>query len=236
MKQGSRSALSHIYDEWHASIGPSGEATSPWHEMVKRHLPVMTGLTVLEIGCGRGEMTNWLVCQLPDLAIGADFSSTAVRLARSSRSGTSASFLAADITAIPAAENAFDLIVSCETVEHVVHPQRALTELYRVLHPAGVLLLTTPNYLNLIGLYRGYLRMRGRTFTEAGQPVNNFTSVPRVYWWLRRAGFSVEKIYTIGHYMPWPGRPPRRFPSLDSEAMPGRWLGHHSFFIARKTS
>ncbi len=46
------------------------------------------------------------------------------------------------------ANNTFDLVISNNTLEHVLNPQSALFELYRVLKPQGQLLITVPFYLD----------------------------------------------------------------------------------------
>ena len=51
---------------------------------------------------------------------------------------------------IPAEDNEFDVIVSFETIEHVVDPNRFLDECIRVCKPGGVIIISTPskgNYL-----------------------------------------------------------------------------------------
>ena len=49
----------------------------------------------------------------------------------------------ADIEALEFADESFDLVICCEVLEHV-DDARALPELYRVLRPGGVALITTP--------------------------------------------------------------------------------------------
>ena len=44
---------------------------------------------------------------------------------------------------LPVRSEVFDLVLCTEMLEHVVEPQRAIDEMYRVLKPGGVLLLTT---------------------------------------------------------------------------------------------
>ncbi|MEK6577866.1 MAG: class I SAM-dependent methyltransferase, partial [Bdellovibrionota bacterium] len=45
---------------------------------------------------------------------------------------------------IPFPDNTFDSVICTQVLEHVVHPERAMSELNRVLRPGGVLLLTIP--------------------------------------------------------------------------------------------
>jgi SAM-dependent methyltransferase len=116
----------------------------------------------------------------------------------------------------------------------VPNPPLAVRELARVLRPGGRLFLTTPNYIGTMGLYRGYLRLRGRPFSEIGQPINQFTMLPRTIRWMNRAGLAVLATDAIGHYLPFPRRPPIRLTWLDAPRPLMQWLALHSFVLARK--
>ena len=53
----------------------------------------------------------------------------------------------ADLTALPFAEQSFDLIVCSHVLEHVPDDRAAMREMYRVLRPGGIALIQTPvNY------------------------------------------------------------------------------------------
>ncbi|HET6576056.1 MAG TPA: class I SAM-dependent methyltransferase [Fimbriiglobus sp.] len=235
-------AARDLYDRWHSALGPGDEAGSPWHQLVWRHLDRERDLRVaraLEIGCGRGGFTYWLAAQSPRPTeiVAADFSPAAVELAEresSARGVVGVRWVQADIQAIPFDDSSFDTVFSFETIEHVPDPPRAVRELARVLRPGGRLFLTTPNYLGMMGLYRGYLRVRGRRFTEVGQPINQFTTLLRTIGWVRRAGLRVAATSASGHYLPVPGRPPIRFRWLDAPQPLTKWFGLHSCVVAAK--
>jgi SAM-dependent methyltransferase len=199
----------------------------------------IAGRQVLEIGCGRGSLTRWLIGQpqRPVRLVAADVSETAIRAARAAASELGlppVGWQICDIQALPFLDEVFDTVISCETIEHVPDPRRAVCELARVLRPGGRLLLTTPNYLGPMGLYRGYLRLTGRRYTETGQPINRFTLLPVTRAWVRRAGLEVEGVDGRGHYLPVPGRPPVEVPALGHPQVIMRWFGLHSLVIARK--
>jgi len=44
-------------------------------------------------------------------------------------------------------DSSFDVIISFETIEHIKHYDKFLSELKRVLKPNGVLIMSTPNYI-----------------------------------------------------------------------------------------
>lgn len=51
---------------------------------------------------------------------------------------------------LPFDDNTFDVILFTEVIEHLVYnPQKALKEIYRVLKPDGLVILTTPNAISL---------------------------------------------------------------------------------------
>jgi ubiquinone/menaquinone biosynthesis C-methylase UbiE len=225
------------YDAWHAAVSGAPALETPWHRLVRGALDVrrdLAGRRVLEIACGRGDFAGWCASQPtpPALLVAADFSETAVRLARRQAGGLAparTAFFQADAQAIGLADASFDTVICCETIEHLHHPRRALAELARVLRPGGRLFLTAPNYLGPMGAYRGYLRLTGRRFTEEGQPVNRFLLAPRLRRWVRRAGLRIERADATGHYLPWP----RRAPILLQEHARGLSLfGLHSLTVA----
>jgi 2-polyprenyl-3-methyl-5-hydroxy-6-metoxy-1,4-benzoquinol methylase len=223
------------YDRWHSELPVDDGLSTPWHLLANELLDAdrdLVGRNVLEIGCGRGGYAASL-CRRGARVIASDFSSAALDAARKEFASLDLKWLQADIQELPFDDSAFDTVISCETVEHVPDPPRAIAELARVLRPGGTLVLTTPNYLGSLGLYRGYLKLRGRPFTEAGQPINQFTMIPRTFRWIRQAGLQVEKVRGTGHYLPVPGRPPIRISPLDH--VPGmKLLALHSAFRAVK--
>jgi 2-polyprenyl-3-methyl-5-hydroxy-6-metoxy-1,4-benzoquinol methylase len=230
------------YDAWHARHAVDEEADAPWHLLVRRHLRPeidLAGRRVLEIGCGRGGFSCWLAGQSkpPCELTAADFSDTAVTMGREfgrRKCLDNITWRVADIQELPFADANFDTAISCETIEHVPDPAKAVRELARVLRPGGRLLLTTPNYFSTIGLWRLYLPLRGRRFSECGQPINQFTLIPRTLGWLRRAGLRVTAVDAIGHYLPFPGRPPIHLPRLDNPRSLMKWFAMHSLFVATK--
>lgn len=234
--------LRRSYDDWHGGHEPDLDANAPWYRMVKAFLRPekdMAGRRILEIGCGLGSFAIWIAnhTSRPASVVAADFSAAAiakaVRLAASQES-RGIEWTVADIQNLKRFGSEFDTVISCETVEHVPDPARAIRELARVLRPGGRLYLTTPNYLSTMGLYRGYCWWCGKAFDEGGQPLCNWTLSPKSRSWVTRAGLSVVTTEGVGHYIPVPGRQPVRLASLDRFRLFGRWLAHHTLVVAQK--
>lgn len=235
-------ALRKAYDVWHCSLNVDLTATTPWHGLVQRHLDPtrdICGKTILEIGCGRGELAFWLAAQPfgPHRIVAADISPVAVGKGRAfalERKLRGIEWEVGDIHNLAHASRTFDTVISCETIEHLPEPGRALAELARVLRVGGHLFLTTPNYLGVMGLYRLYLRLTGRKYQEEGQPLNRLTLWPRTLAWVKSAGLVVESLDGVGHYILRRGRAPRPIRTLDRLRWLTRWTALHSLTVAAK--
>lgn len=232
------------YDEWHARYPVDADVDSPWHRLVRQYLDPgrdLAGRRVLEIGCGRGGFACWMAghSTTDGEIIAADFSTTAVEKARAfatERKIGGVRWEVGDIEHLAHDDESFDTVVSCETIEHVPNPRLAIGELARILRPGGRLFLTAPNYLGTLGLYRVFLRMCGRPFTEEGQPINNALLLPLTRAWVARTGLRVRRTAAVGQYLPVHGRPPLTLTWLEQPRGGGplHWVAHHSLIVAEK--
>jgi len=134
------------------------------------------------------------------------------------------------------ANNSFDLIISCETIEHLPDVQAALNEMYRVARPGARLLLTTPNYFNFMGLYELYARLR-HPARQADQPFDRRQWFPQVHRWIRKAGWTIIRTDGTVHQFPFfPGRNPMRWHSLESSRFLRELLSPfaYTYFVAAR--
>jgi SAM-dependent methyltransferase len=233
------------YNRWHDRREEVDNLVSdlnnPWNRFVCENLPDVEDRVVLEIACGRGQLTSFLVSKGARV-IGADISTRALAITRERLRAqmSPAAVVTADACNIPLADNSVDLVISCETVEHTPDPVQVFAEFYRVLKPDGKLILTFPSHLNLTGLYRIYLWLRGRPYNSGVevQPIEQPLLGFRVFSALRRLNFRILLSDSCGHYFLMPGRPPKRIRILESARVLRRLLspfGLHFGVIAERS-
>lgn len=233
------------YDVWHERVFDSApdheDASSPWYQLVRERLGPVVGLRILEVACGRGGF----VCELLRAGAnvtGCDFSAAALRVGHRKLEhlfggANSPRLVQGDAQNLAFADDSFDVVVSCETIEHVPDPWAALREMYRVTRPGGKLFLTTPNYLNFMGLYEIYARFR-HPEREDDQPYDRRQWFPQIRQYVRRSGWSIVHSDGTVHQFPFmPGRNPVGFPGLEKSHILRKLLSplaYHYFLIAEK--
>ena len=232
------------YDRWHRDTyehAEQFEPTAPWHLMARRHIAEgsLHGQQVLEIGCGPGQFALWLARQGGQV-IASDFSGEACRIARKvGGDKVDVRRLDAQNLVEPLGRDRFDLVVCLETLEHVPDHDRALREIVAVTKPGGRIVVSTPNYLGPVGLFRAALRvlytlrLAKAPFTEVGQPVNNVMVGFMRTIKLRRLGCRIDAVEGRVHHMPIPGMS-RQIPFPFMERHPFRYVARHVLVAATR--
>ncbi len=219
------------YDAWHQRVydaDPEHEdASSPWYQLVREQIGDVTGLRILEVACGRGGFAREL-SKRGACVTGCDFSLAAVRVGKeklqTSSNGGSCIFVQGDAQVLPFADELFDIVVSCETIEHVPDVRGALREMCRVARAGGKLFLTTPNYANLMGLYDLYARVR-HPKRKDDQPFDRRQWFVQVRKWVQQAGWTILRSDGTVHQLPViPGHNPVRLKFLEGSRIVRRAL------------
>lgn len=141
----------------------------------------------LDIGCG----TGLILRHLPEGSIGVDINPR--NLERLPKYAPGRTAIIADVQDhLPFADNTFDTITAAEVLEHLVFPEKALSEIYRVLKPGGVFVGSVPQdnwFWNLRSLSVTYHKMG-----QIEEPFHNEMHLPELKSLLATT-FRTFKVY-----------------------------------------
>lgn len=101
------------------------------------------GMRVLDVACGSGIGTQYLLQAGAHNCVGLDIDRAATDYATAKYKDCI--FIRCDATSLCIAEASVDVIISFETIEHVKEQKAFLLECRRVLRPGGTLVCSTPN-------------------------------------------------------------------------------------------
>jgi SAM-dependent methyltransferase len=99
----------------------------------------------LDVGSGEGELLNFISARYTHFrCFACDYTSTLMRLA-----DQTVNIVDLNRDPLPYADNRFALVTCVETIEHLENYRATLREIFRVLRPGGLAVISTPNILNL---------------------------------------------------------------------------------------
>ena len=197
-------------------------------ELWKRHRLPKSRYRVLDVGCGSGGLLAYLRQHHPIQPVGVDlFPGTLPNCVRRGVRLVGA----ADATALPFPDGAFDLVVAQDVVEHIEDDLAALREIRRACAPGGLALILVPAFQFLWSARDVQLR-HYRRYT-----------LPQLAGRVKAAGFElVHRTYTDCCLLPplWAAvrlapRTPEGLANLSGEAAPGsgRLMGGMLLGLAR---
>ena len=174
-----------------------------WRYLARR-LPRVrgTGERVLEVGCGTGGFTMGIASRgYEAVGLSWDTRNQGVAERRAAIAGVkNVTFPICDARELDRhAEyvGAFDVVVCCEVVEHIIDDRRLFRAMYACLKPGGRLYLTTPNYY-YAPMSRG--DMGPFSATEDGWHVRRGYSGAMLHELSGNAGFVVEEISHVSQF------------------------------------
>ena len=173
--------------------------TSPYHQariipMLKMIAEEGEGLKVLDVGCGDGSISKFII-DLGNEVWGIDMDISKLRKAKKKGIKTHKW----DINkGLPYKNNFFDLVQSSRFLEHIYDTEFFLKECARVLKPNGALIITAPNiasFTNRLRIIFGFYPkwIAPSKSWHLGEHIRAFTkSVLKEL--LEKSGFKVEKV------------------------------------------
>jgi 2-polyprenyl-3-methyl-5-hydroxy-6-metoxy-1,4-benzoquinol methylase len=158
-------------------------------EALRDELGGLEGLDVCDVGIGQGLLFDLLAESNPASLVGIDVAWPYL----SRYAGREWRVILANAENIPY-EDAFDLIVSTDVMEHILNIGDFLVSVYRALRPGGMAVLRAPNtedlsmYATLTGATYRFVHLRTFTRRELQRQV-------------RAVGFDIERTFTRGWWL-----------------------------------
>lgn len=123
--------------------GPSMTALEHLH---RYHfvLALVKGMSVVDLGCGIGYGSALLAGKARSV-IGIDISEESIKHARERYPANNLEFRVASAFATDLPAGSADVVVCFELIEHIMEQEALLDEIRRILKPAGILVMSTPN-------------------------------------------------------------------------------------------
>lgn len=143
---------------------------------------VSEGSRILDVGCGTGQVVEQLRKRNLN-AFGVDVSEPNIRLANQ-RAGFCQCY---DGAKLPFETQSVDAVGAFNVLEHVENPEAFIEELVRVIQPRGKLVLSSPNFLRVLGFADYHPRMRG-----FGNKIKNVRTLWRIARQIQTAPESVR--------------------------------------------
>ncbi|MCF0060335.1 class I SAM-dependent methyltransferase [Dyadobacter chenwenxiniae] len=180
------------YDKWSEQYDTNVNKTRDLEAVALRQILTDQFFeSILEIGCGTGKNSQWLITRAKKL-VGADLSAEMLGIAREKLSGTEATFIQADITQEwNFTQENFELITFSLVLEHIENLDFIFSEVSKKLTPDGKV------YLGELHPFKQYSGSKARFETDEGQTVvpcyihnvSDFTEAALKY------GLKVEEIH-----------------------------------------
>lgn len=137
----------------------------------------------LDVGCGTGMMLR----HLPKGSVGVDINPRNIKRAKAH--APKSKLIIADIEKLPFKESTFSTIICTDVLEHLLSPDKALGELYRILQPKGRVIGTVPGR-------SPFWRFRFLSSTRPKEPHHRYFKRQEVSGLLKRRKF---KLIYIAH-------------------------------------
>jgi len=115
---------------------------APEWPALRAMLPDLTGLRVLDLGCGFGWFCRWARGQGAAQILGIDVSEKMLARARAATQDTAITYARADMDQLELSPGSFDLVYSSLALHYVENLERLMAEVHRSLIPGGSLVFS----------------------------------------------------------------------------------------------
>lgn len=159
--------------------------------------PVVWHKTVLEVATGTGQVAKHLLCSANHIEA-TDASAAMIAQAKRGNFSSKLYFSVQDMFHLPYADQSFDVVIVCNALHIVPHPEKALIEFRRVLKNDGTLI--APTFTHAENSPWG--KLQALALKIAGFPLHSrWTSVAYLAF-LQQNGWSVCKSVVLQNSIP----------------------------------
>ena len=166
------------------------------------------GATILDAGCGSGVVSAVVAKAHPNLnVIGLDGNPDAVAFCEQQWGHLrNVKFIRGEIDHLEAFETtSLDCIIFLEVIEHITEEQaqEVLSSFYRMLKPAGQLIISTPNRKSMWQLIEGTMDLLRLSPRMKDAQHEKLYSTAELMALAKVAGFQLTEMHTINLFAPW---------------------------------
>ncbi len=145
---------------------------------IKEIMQIQPNERILDVGSGVGTLVFHLAKEGVN-CIGVDYSIASIKVAEKLISRYKVAgktrFVCSEATKLPFCNSVFDKIVSADFIEHINFERKGkvISEMYRVLRPNGIIVITTPNRYHIqLGVWFRRIKalLRGENIFKIGIP------------------------------------------------------------------
>jgi SAM-dependent methyltransferase len=168
------------------------------------------GASVLDVGCGTGQLTNFLGMHYNRRVFGSDMCIHALRLAKGFRDRfhiTNAAFVQMNLFRPAFRDGAFDLVISNGVLHHTANPLGAFRSIARLVKPSGFVIVGLYNKIGRLStdLKRFLFRLSGDrlSFLDSHMRNKRYNADRRRAWLLDQYKHPYESKHTYGEVIDW---------------------------------
>ena len=171
---------------------------------------ISQGATVLEVGCGTGQLTNFLGISWNRAVLGADVCLNSLRLAEEFRSRfriKNSAFIQMNLLRPALKQNSFDLVISNGVLHHTADARAAFRSIARLVKPGGCIIVGLYNRIGRLttDLRRFLFRLShdNLRFLDAHMRNSQYNQERKCAWFLDQYKHPRESKHSYDEVLQW---------------------------------